>query len=395
MRPPRTPPPDATGSPRAARGSARSAGRRGVLAAVAATVLLVAGCSSGFANGPGATPAAAGGGGPNAYAAYAGLTGQQRTDKLVADAKDQGGELDVYTSNTDIQPLVDAFQATYPGITVKAFRANSETILQRVLQETGARKTANDVVDTNDFELRALDGQGAFAAYDGPAKANLRPNAVFGGWQAERFNAFVVGWNTTQVPAGQSPKSFTDLADPRWKGRVALEVGDWDWYAAMHTYLTDERKMPAADVDALFKKIVANAKVTKGHTVQGELLSAGQFAAAASVYSHTIDNAAAKGAPVAWRPIADPVILRPNGFGLMAQPRHPAAALLWADWVLGAGQQIIAKSNRISAVGNVPGFTDPIPAGTPVYEVPDQVVGDSAKWNTAYDDLLRGVPQAG
>jgi iron(III) transport system substrate-binding protein len=363
------------------------------LAAAVAVALVAVGCSSGLADNPGAAPAGPGAA-STAYAPYAGLTGQARTDKLVADAKSEGGELDVYTSNTDIQALVDGFQAAHPGIKVNAFRANSETVLQRVLQETSAGKVGNDVVDTNDFELRAINSQGGFATYDGPAKANLRQDAIFDGWQAERFNAFVVGWNTSQVPAGQGPKSFTDLADPKWKGKVALEVGDWDWYAAMHTYLTDEKKMPAADVDALFRQVVANAKVTKGHTVQGELLSAGQFAAAASVYSHTVDNAAAKGAPVAWHPISDPVILRPNGFGLMAQPRHPAAALLWADYVLGDGQQIIAKSNRIPAVQNVPGFKNPIPDGTPVYNVPESVIQDSDMWNKAYDELLRGVPQA-
>jgi iron(III) transport system substrate-binding protein len=364
-----------------------------LLAAGVAVLLAAVGCSSGLADGPGAAPAGPGAA-STAYGAYAGLTGQARTDKLVADAQAAGGELDLYTSNTDIQALVDGFQKAYPGITVNAFRANSETVLQRVLQETSAGKVGNDVVDTNDFELRALNSQGALATYDGPAKAKLRQDAVFPGWQAERFNAFVVGWNTAKVPAGQGPKTFADLADPKWKGKVALEVGDWDWYAAMHTYLTDEKKMPKADVDALFTKIVANAKVTKGHTVQGELLSAGQFAAAASVYSHTVDNAAAKGAPVAWHPITDPVILRPNGFGLMAAPKHPAAALLWADWVLGDGQQIIAKSNRIPAVADVPGFTSPIPDGTTVYNVPDSVISDSDTWNKAYDDLLRGVPQA-
>lgn len=363
------------------------------LVASAAVVLLAVGCSSGMADRPGASQGGQGAA-STAYAPYAGLTGQARTDKLVADAKAEGGELDIYTSNTDIQALVEGFEAAYPGVKVNAFRANSETVLQRVLQETGARKTANDVVDTNDFELRALNAQGVFTPYDGPAKAKLRKDAIFQGWQAERFNAFVVGWNTAKMAPAEVPRSFTDLADPKWKGRVALEVGDWDWYGAMHTYLTDQKKMAPADVDALFGKVVANAKVTKGHTVQGELLSAGQFAVAASVYSHTVDNAAAKGAPVAWRPISDPVILRPNGFALMAAPRHPAAALLWADWVLGDGQRIIARSNRIPAVQDVPGFTNPITEGTPVYRMPDQVVTDSAKWNRAYDDLLRGVPRA-
>ena len=174
---------------------------------------------------------------------------------------------------------------------------------------------------------------------------------------------------------------------------MALEVGDWDWYASMHTYLTDVKQMDPAEVDRMFHPDRREREGHQGPHRAGELLTAGQFAVASSVYSHTMDNAAAKGAPVAWHPIVDPVILRPNGFGLMAEPRHPAAAMLWADWVRRDGQKVIAESNRIPAAENVPGFQNPIPDGTPVYNVPDEVVADSAKWNTAYDDLLRAGSQ--
>lgn len=366
--------------------------RHGVLPVglLAAGLLLTACGASPTTGAPGSAPD------KNPYAKYDSLTGTQRTDKLIADAKDEGGVLDLYTSNTDIQDLVDGFQKAYPGIKVHAFRANSETVLQRALQENQANKPQNDVIDTNDLELRALDSQHLLHPYDGPAEAGLKEAAKnLGGWTAERFNAFVVGWNTNEVKKGEEPVDFADFADPKWKGRLAVEVGDWDWYASMYTYLTEEKKMSSSDVDALFKKIAANVKVTKGHTVQGELLSAGQFGVALSVYSHTIDKAAAKGAPVAWRPVVEPVILRPNGIGLMANPRHPAAALLWTDWVLSDGQKIIADSLRIPAAKSVPGFKDPIPAGTTTYSLSKSAETDTKKWNTAYDALLRGVPAAG
>jgi iron(III) transport system substrate-binding protein len=332
----------------------------------------------------------------NPYAPYESLTGSKRTDKLLADARSEGGTLDLYTSNTDIQDLVDAFQKAYPGIKVHAFRANSETVLQRAIQENDANKPQNDVMDTNDLELRALDSQHLLHAYKGPAEAGLKDAAKnLGGWTAERFNAFVVGWNTNQVKKGEEPTDFADFADPKWKGKLSVEVGDWDWYASMHTYLTEEKGMSDAQADALFKKIASNVKVVKGHTVQGELLSAGQFAVALSVYSHTVDKAAKKGAPVAWRPAVEPVILRPNGVALMARARHPAAALLWTDWVLGPGQKVIAESLRIPAAKSVPGYTDPIPPGTKTYSLSKTAETDTKKWNTAYDALLRGVPAAG
>ncbi|MFD3488344.1 ABC transporter substrate-binding protein [Streptomyces sp. NPDC058665] len=366
--------------------------RHGALpAGLLAAGLLLTACGA-----PPTTGAAGSDPGTNPYAEYDSLTGAERTAKLVADARSEGGVLDLYTSNTDIQDLVDGFQKAYPGIKVHAFRANSETVLQRALQENQANKPQNDVIDTNDLELRALDSQRLLHPYNGPAKAGLKEAAKnLGGWTAERFNAFVVGWNTNEVKKDEEPKDFADFADPKWKGKLAVEVGDWDWYASMHTYLTEEKKMNSSDVDALFRKIAANVKVTKGHTVQGELLSAGQFGVALSVYSHTIDKATAKGAPVAWRPVVEPVILRPNGIGLMTNPRHPAAALLWTDWVLSDGQKIIADSLRIPAAETVPGFKDPIPAGATTYSLSKSAETDSKKWNADYDALLRGVPTAG
>jgi iron(III) transport system substrate-binding protein len=363
---------------------------------MALTGALLAGCgsspttgsSSGDGNGN-ADPAAA-------YASVASLTGSDREQKLVDAAKAEGGVLDIYTSNTDEEDAAAAFQEQYPSIKVNVFRANSETVLQRTLQEAAANKGSNDIIDTNDAELNALSDKGLLAPYDGPGLEGLRPGSEFKDWTASRFNAFVVGWNTNGVKQGEEPTKIQDLADPRWKGRLALEVGDWDWYAALHTYLTDEKGMSASDVDGFFMKLVGNAKVVKGHTVMGELLSAGQFDVAPSIYSHTIDKAAADGAPVAFRPVVGPVILRPNGVALMAHPRHPAAATLWMDWQLTDGQKSIAEAHRVTAREDVEGFTDPIPADVEVYEMPqDEVTKNGSDWAKHYDDLLRNAPTAG
>ena len=362
---------------------------RGILASAVVATLALAGCGS--------SPTAGTGSGETkgAYSKYASLTGSARTSTLLADARKEGS-LDIYTSNTDIDDLVSAFEKLYSGIKVNVYRANSESVLQRVSQEASANKTASDVVDTNEFELDVMSRQHILAPYTGPAKGGLRPEAVFPDWIAERFNAFVVGWNTKLVPSGQEPKSLEDLTAPKWKGKLSLEMGDWDWYMAWHTYLTEKKGMSDAQVTSLFRSLAANAKVVKGHTVQGELLSSGQFAVALSVYSHTIDKAAAKGAPVAWRPPLQPVLLRPDGAALMARARHPAAALLWLDWVLIGGQKIIADSKRIPAAKSVAGFTDPIPAGTPTYDVPlDKLRTESKKWETAYDEFVRGAKGSG
>lgn len=366
------------------------------VAVVGATIctLLLAACGSSVTSGG---AAGAGSGTKNhateVYDHFNSLSGTQRTTELEKAAKDEG-QLTVYTSNTDMDKLATAFTKKY-GIKVNVYRANSETVLQRLLQEGQANKTGNDFLDTNAGELNVSNANGLLYPYQSELREKVRKDGQEDGWTASRFNAFVVGWNTKLVSGGDRPSKLTDLADPKWKGRISLEFSDVDWFAAMYQYYTSQG-MADADVIALFRKLAANAKVTKGHTVQGELLSAGQFAVALSVYSHTIDKAADGKAPVNWRPAdrppVQPVVIRPNGFALMKGAKHPAAALLFADWELTEGQQILAKAFR---VGSIPVAEDPL-AGLQTVPVPEQeLLKNAKKWNDLYASILKGVQQVG
>ena len=347
---------------------------------VLALVLFIAGCGSPTA-GP---PSAAAPGSTAAQKVYDqinGLSGDQRTQTLLDLAK-KDGQLSLYTSNTDIDDVVKAFEAKY-GLKVETYRANSETVLQRILQESSAHYQGADIVETNAGELNDLQQQKLLSNYEGALRDKVRPEGRKDGWTADRFNAFVVGWNTNKVAPGTEPKTLKDLAGPQWKGRVGFELGDVDWYAAMYDYYKSQG-MSDADVNGLFTSLAHNAKIAKGHTVMGELLSAGEFDTAVSIYSHTVDNAAAKGAPVAWKtagkPI-EPVVVRPNGAGLLTSAKHPAAAMLFLDFLLTDGQAVIAGANRIGAI---PTADDPL-AGVQTVSVPEnELLNDPQKWNDAY-----------
>jgi iron(III) transport system substrate-binding protein len=169
-----------------------------------------------------------------------------------------------------------------------------------------------------------------------------------------------------------------------------MELGDYDWFTAMHDYFVQQGKSEA-EVEDLFKKIAANAKVVKGHTVQGELLSAGQFGVALSVYSHTIDKAARDGAPVVWRPKGrqpvQPIVVRPNGIGLMKTAKNPAAATLFVDWELTGGQDIFAGLFRI---GSIPTGQDPLEGYEVIAPPEDELQKNGKKWDDLYAQVLEG-----
>ena len=123
---------------------------------VLALVLFIAGCGSPTA-GP---PSAAAPGSTAAQKVYDqinGLSGDQRTQTLLDLAK-KDGQLSLYTSNTDIDDVVKAFEAKY-GLKVDTYRANSETVLQRILQESSAQYQGADLIETNAGELNDLQQQ--------------------------------------------------------------------------------------------------------------------------------------------------------------------------------------------------------------------------------------------
>lgn len=335
----------------------RPAGRR--LAAALAVILLAAAC--------GGSPTAQGGGEGDGAARqekdpYADLMALSQ-EELVARAQKEG-ELNLYTSmNADFVDVVaGAFEDTY-DIPVNVYRASSETVLQRVLQEQDAGFAGNDVVETNGSEMVLLEQEGLLTPYERPARDGVAEAGVFDTWTATRFNLFAPAWNTNLVPAGQVPKSLEELADPKWAGKVSLELTDVDWFLTMWDHLLGQG-MSEAEIERLFRGVAQNAKIVKGHSVQNELLSAGQFAVAAAQYTYIADRAEADGAPVSNDPLIEPVISRPNGFGLMRTAQHPAAALLFGDWILTDGQDVLieegatpsveAKSRDLAAADLVP-----------------------------------------
>lgn len=364
-----------------------------LIGTIAAAALIAAACggspsSPSTGGGSGAADSADAKAAQAVYDKFNAMKGEERTKALV-EAANAEGELAIYTSNTDIDKVVEAFEDKYPDIDVSVYRANSETVLQRVVQEQGAGFHGNDILETNAGELGIASQEGFLADYQSELRDKVREEGRGKGWTASRFNVFVVGWNTNLVKPGQEPKSLEELADPKWKGKISMELSDLDWFAAMYGWYKQQGRSDA-DILALFEKLAANAKVAKGHTVQGELLSAGQFAVAVSSYSHTIDKAADDGAPVTWRPQGgtpvQPVVTRPNGVALMRSAKHPAAAALFVDFELTDTQEIFREAFRI---GVIPTAEDPL-AGLQVIQTPDALLlTELKKWDELYAEVVQ------
>jgi iron(III) transport system substrate-binding protein len=358
-----------------------------------AGMLALAGCGGSVtANNPaagGADTSAAG-----VYTALNGLPGDQQRAEALKRAKAEG-TLSLYTSLTaDVADAVVKAFTQQTGVKVTVFRGNSETVLQRVLQESSAHRLGADVVETNFLEMQTLANQQALATFTGVSQAGLPAPAKFDRWTGTRFNLMLPAWNTNLIPAGQEPRTWEDLADPRFKGKLTLELSDSDWYENLTNYWLSHGKTQA-EVDALWKAIVANAKVAKGHTTMIGLLGAGQTPMDAMNYSYITERAKQQGAPVSYRS-ADgiahvPAFPRPNGVGMLAAAKHPAAAWLFYDWMLTDGQQVLVQQHLTPAT-KVSGDTSLDGITLVGYDVAG-LTRDTKTWDTRYDALLRGVPE--
>lgn len=363
------------------------------VAAVAAALLFATACGGGAADsGNVAARGSASESAASTYDTLNGLPAAQQRAKAVELAKKEGS-LSLYTSMTeDVADAVSkAFEKQF-GIKVSVFRGNSETVLQRVVQESQARRLGADAVETNFLEMVTMAAQGLLADYRGAALDKVEPTGKFDHWTATRFNVFLPAWNTDLIRPGDEPKSWEDLADPKYKGKLTIEVSDSDWYENLTKYWLDHGRSQS-QVDALWKDIFANAKTTKGHTTMMELLGAGQSAMDAMNYTYITERARQNGAPVAYRD-ADgkssiPAFPRPNGVGALAGAEHPAAAWLFYDWLLTEGQQVLVDLHLTPST-KVPGDTSLDGITLVPFDV-DTLTKDASTWDKKYDEALRGV----
>ena len=266
--------------------------RHGHLVAAVGLTLALVSCGAP----PTAPPAGSGSdNGASKFQQYEGAEGPgaARHDSL-KDAKAEG-EVSLYTSMTsDVAGTVTKAFTDQTGIKVNLYRADSETVLQRILQEARANHAGADVVETDALEMASLGKEQLVEPYTGERRDLVGAEGKFENWTADRYNLFAPSWNTTKVPAGDQPKSWEDLANPKWDGALAMELNDYDWYLTLYEYWQQHGKS-TAEIDKLFADMANGAKVVKGHTVMGEMLSAGQYSVAASNYSYIVQKAVNKG----------------------------------------------------------------------------------------------------
>jgi ABC-type Fe3+ transport system substrate-binding protein len=219
-----------------------------------------------------------------------------------------------------------------------------------------------------------------------PLTADLVPEAVIAHreWVGTRLVIFAIAYNTTLVKKSELPSTYEGFADTRWKGRLAIEAEDSDWFATVSGLLGE------ASAERIFKAIVRNngVSVRKGHTLLANLVASGEVPLALTVYNYKAEQLKNKGAPIDWF-VLPPAIARVNGMGVAAKAPHPNAALLWYEFSLGSeGQKLLLSRDFVPTNRTVDTSLNRFPLR---FVDSAAVLDDAAKWERRFAEIFAGA----
>jgi ABC-type Fe3+ transport system substrate-binding protein len=315
-------------------------------------------------------------------AEIANYRGADRAQRLLEGAKREGSVTFYSNAPTeDNKALVEAFEKKY-AIKVNLYRASSEEIRQRVVNEARARRFEVDLILNNSPAMEALNSEKLLYEVKSPYVADLMPSAIppYRTWVGFCLNVLVSAYNTNLVKKADLPASYRDLLDPKWKSRIAIEADDSDWFAGLVEQMGQEAGLK------LFRDIAETNgfSVRKGHTLLTNLIAAGEVPLALTVFNYTAEQLKKKGAPIDSLTL-DPLVAHPNAIALAANAPRPYAAVLFFDFVLSDAQKLFADRDYVVTNTKVP---SPLDRGRIHMLDAAKVVAEGDKWQRLYTQII-------
>jgi iron(III) transport system substrate-binding protein len=253
-----------------------------------------------------------------------------RVTPALIDAARKEGKVVWYTS-IDLpvaEGIAKAFEAKYPGIAMHVERSGAERVFQRIGQEYASNIHAVDLVNSSDAaHLIVWKREGILAPYVPEDVAQHYPadhRDPDGMFATCRATLSVVGYNTRLVSADEAPRSFADLLDPKWAGKI---VKAHPGYSG--TILTATFQI-ARDIGWQYFERLAQQRVmqVQSATDPPRKIAAGERAVMADGSEYVMFRLKERSEPVeiVYPTEGTPLVIGPNG--VMKDAPNPNAARL-------------------------------------------------------------------
>jgi iron(III) transport system substrate-binding protein len=274
------------------------------------------------------------------------------TPALIEAARKEGKVIH-YTS-TDLpvaEKLAKAFEAKYPGISVRVERTGAERVFQRIGQEYSSNIRGVDVVNSSDaahFIIWKRDQ--LLDSYVPEDVAKFYPaehrdaDGQFASW---RIWLSIIAYNTNLVKADDAPKSFADLLDPKWKSKMVKGHPGYSGTIMTATYQL-QRDLGWPWFEQLAKQNVMQVQSSADPPKKLEL---GERAVMADGNEYNILQLREGGRPVqpVYASEGSPMIVGPNGI-FKGSPNPNAARLFQSFCFSREAQQLIIDVGGLRSV---------------------------------------------
>ncbi|HWP57930.1 MAG TPA: extracellular solute-binding protein [Candidatus Acidoferrales bacterium] len=222
------------------------------------------------------------------------------------------------------------FSKKYPFVQAKKFRIQSQKLLVRFEAESRAGKHVADIVRTTDWYIDIFKKKGLLLPYDSPERkfyaSELKDRDGY--YTALYKFLHTTAYNTELVRKQDLPRSYDDLLDPKWKGKLGLEDAAYVWFVNLLKI-----KGESAGVEYMKKLARQNVSLRSGTTLLTSLVAAGEIPFVLDIYAYSVERLKQKGAPIQWH-VIEPAIVHTVTAGISKNAPHPNAAKLFMDYLL-------------------------------------------------------------
>jgi iron(III) transport system substrate-binding protein len=277
-----------------------------------------------------------------------GATSAAAQDARVEAARKEG-KVVWYTSLAlpSAEKVAKLFEAAYPGIKVEVQRTGSQRILQRVMQELQANIKNADVIHTSDAGHFVLLKEKKLLMKYTPAGVERFPAGFKdrdGYYYGLRATVNVIAYNSKIIPAHEAPKTWKDLLDPRWKGKMVTAHPGYSGVIATHVLALVH--LHGWDY---WKQLAQNKLMLVQSAVDPSgVVASGERPIAVDGGDYTFYQTRKKGNPVeiVFPKEGVPLVVSPSAIASFAP--HPNAARLFTDFIFSRElQQILADSEGL------------------------------------------------
>ena len=274
------------------------------------------------------------------------------TPALIEAAKKEGKV--VWYTSVDLklsEQIGKAFEAKYPGVSCKVERTGAERLLQRIGQEYSANVHAVDVVNSSDAShLVYWKDKDMLAPYVPEDVAKFYPpehKDADGTFASFRIFLCVIAYNTNLVKKEEAPKSFADLLDPKWKGKIVKAHPSYSGTVMTSTFqMVRELGWPYLE-----KLSQQNVLQVQSATDTPKKIVLGERAVMADGNEYNVLLLKEAGKPIepVYASEGSPFIVQPSA--IFAAAPHPNAARLFEDYLLSVeGQQLFVEIGALRSV---------------------------------------------